>query len=468
MVLEGEKSGNMKRSFRIVVGVAVVAVIVAAVLLLVPSKEQDNRATIVETVNQVDAHLRPKDDWLPAAVGMIVYGGGGVRTGEVSSARLELAEGVVRLSASSLFTVKQSTTRQGKPMTTLFLQEGRLWIHLTAGQPHEFAVETSAAVAAVRDTRFSVKVADGQTFISVAEGEVELTAREQSVTVSTGQQARVAPDQPPAPAEPMSDEERALWAVEGEMPELAPPVATPTPTRMPTVTPVPPTPPLPVGKVDAGMGGLLSIRGVVRDNSGAVAANVYVTLSVYEEGGGGGVGRLWDGGVLSDGAGSYAFSGLLMVERGHYEIWFNGRQAYGKVYENSGYYINGSDISGDEFVLNVTVHPVTGSAFSGVILYQDADGVTKNFLSTPLGPGHFIELDRGTSAGREYSIGSEYLAHDGSAIYLNGLAGGTYYLQFHYRRSDGVRVEGTSPYFEILPGKTKRFDYTIPLETERE
>jgi len=372
----------------------------------------------------------------------------------------------VRLSANSLFTVKQSTTRRGKPATTLFLQEGRLWVHLTAGQPHEFAVEMGHAVATVRDTRFSVKVAEGKTLVSVAEGEVELTAQEQSVTVSSGQQAGVEPSQPPAPPEPMSDEERLLWAVEGEMPELAPPTRTPTPTEIPTVTPEPPTPPRPIGKVDTGMGGALSIRGVVRDSSGTVAPDVYVTLTVYEEGGGGDVGQLWDGGIFSDETGSYAFNGLLIIEKGHYEVWFNGRQEYGQAYENCGYYIEASEMSGDEYVLDVTVHPVTGSAFSGVVLYQDADGATKNYLSAPLGPGRFIELARGTSADHECRIGSEYLTNDGTAITLNGLAGGTYYLGFHYRRSDGVWVEGTSPSFEILPGKTRRFDYTIPFETE--
>jgi len=443
----------MKRRFWIAGGLAVIAVIVAALLLL-PSAEDENRATIVEAVNKVDAHPRPEDDWSSAVAGTVVYGGGGVRTGTASSARLELAEGVVRLSADSLFTLKQSATRRGKATTALFLREGRLWVHLTADGPHAFAVETGNAVATVRDTRFSVKVADGGTLLSVAAGEVELAAQEQSVTVSTGQQARVEPDQPPTPAEPMSDEERALWAVEGEMPELAPP----------TVTPGSPTPPWPSGGVDTGMGGALSIQGAVRDSSGAVAPDVFVTLSVFEEGGGGDRGRLWDGGVFSDETGSYAFDGILYVERGHYEVWFNGRQEYGKVYENSGYYINGSEISGDEYVLDVTVHPVTGSAFSGVILYEDADGVTKNYLSTPLGPEHFIELDRGASPDHEYSIGSEYLTNDGTAIYLDGLAGGRYYLQFQYRRSDGVRVAGTSPSFEIPPGETKRFDYTIPLE----
>lgn len=188
----------------------------------------------------MDAHPRPKDDWQPVVVGMDIHGGGQVRTGSESSARLELLEGAVRLSAESIFTVKESATRQGKLVTTLFLESGRLWANLTTGQPHEFTVETGSALAAVRDTRFSVKVVGDTTLVSVAEGEVELAAQEQSVTVVAGQQATVELGQPPSLPVPMSDEERALWATEGEIPELAPP--TPTITPVPTIPPViPPT-----------------------------------------------------------------------------------------------------------------------------------------------------------------------------------------------------------------------------------
>ena len=213
----------MKKRIWIAGGLVVVAAaVVVLVLLLTGSQEQP--ATIVEVVNQVDAHPRSEDDWQTAVPDMAVYGGGQVRTGTESSARLELLAGVVRLSADSIFTVKRSATRQGTPVTTLFLQEGRLWAHLAPDQAHEFTVETGSAVAAVRDTDFSVRVADGETLVSVAGGEVVLTAQEQSVTVAALQQTTVEPGQPPAQPEPMSDEERALWATEGEMPEVAPPV----------------------------------------------------------------------------------------------------------------------------------------------------------------------------------------------------------------------------------------------------
>jgi sugar lactone lactonase YvrE len=234
----------VKRKFWIS-GVLLLAAVITVSLLLLPSRGQENTATVAEAINRVDAHPRPKEDWQPAVVGMIIYGDGQVRTGSASWARLELPEGVVRLSADSIFTVKSSVTRRGRLLTTLFLQEGRLWINLTTDKPHQFTVETGNAVAAVRDTRFSVRVTAGETLLSVAEGKVDLTAQEQSVTVVSGQQAIAQLDQPPAPPEPMSEKERSLWAIEGGMPELAPPTpiptptGTPTPTRTPTLTPTP-------------------------------------------------------------------------------------------------------------------------------------------------------------------------------------------------------------------------------------
>jgi hypothetical protein len=212
----------MKRRPWIAGALLLVAAVVIALSLFV-ARGQTHTATVVEVINKVDAHPRPKDDWQPAVVDMVIYGGGQVRTGAESFARLELLEGMVRLSADSIFTVKESVTRRGTLLTTLFLQEGRLWAHLTTDQPHEFIVETGSAVAAVRDTHFSVRVADGETLVSVAEGEIELTAQAQSVSVAAEEQATVEQDQPPSPPEPLSTEERRMWATEGEMPELAPP-----------------------------------------------------------------------------------------------------------------------------------------------------------------------------------------------------------------------------------------------------
>jgi hypothetical protein len=237
----------MKKGLWIITGLALVAVMTCSCTV---TWDQEHSATVIEVVNKVDAHPRPKDDWQPAVVNMVIYGGGQVRTASASSALLELLEGLVRLAAECLFTVKESITREGRLETTLFLQAGRLWAHLAASQPHEFTVETASAVVTVRETRFSVKVdPDQTTLVSVAEGEVVLTAQGVSVIVVAGQQATVKPGQTPSASEPMSDEECALWADEFKMwsgdevlsMELFGicPTATPTPTFTPT--PVPPT-----------------------------------------------------------------------------------------------------------------------------------------------------------------------------------------------------------------------------------
>lgn len=268
------------------------------------------------------------------------------------------------------------------------------------------------------------------------------------------------------------------------------PTSEPVATAEPTVEPTRTATPRPTGHLDTGMGGSLSIQGVVRDSSGDVASDVYVAITVFEGGvyweTGGSEYRLlgeWD--IYTDQTGSYSFDKLTQVEDGHYQLWFSGEQQRGKMYENSGYYIINeksgdlhllSDVeshpdfgyhhseSGDVYSLDVTVHPVTGSALVAVIDYEDADGATKNYFSKPLGPDHRIELNRATvPADPGYTIGGSFTS-DGSEGYLNGLAGGTYYLLFQFIRSDGVATTHTSPAFDIAPGETKRFEYTIPLD----
>jgi photosystem II stability/assembly factor-like uncharacterized protein len=243
-------------------------------------------------------------------------------------------------------------------------------------------------------------------------------------------------------------------------------VSLPTPTVLrPISTPRPTATLRPTGEVDTGMGGSLSIQGVVRNKSGETVTNVYVVLQVYGKRGGWHIHKVGEWGLYTDETGSYSFNNFLRVEGGHYEVRFNGDHEYGEVYENSGYWIGEDEISGDVYLLDVTVHPVTGSAFSGVIQYQDADGSIKSFYSSPFikpEPGHVIELHRGTSNdNHEYGIGVEYCTIDGNSTIWSGLAGGIYYLAFTYRRSDGVLVRCTSPSFEILPGETKQFEYTI-------
>ena len=60
----------MQKRFWIIVALALGAIGIVALLFILPSGGQGRPATVIETINQVDAHPRPKDDWQPAQVGM--------------------------------------------------------------------------------------------------------------------------------------------------------------------------------------------------------------------------------------------------------------------------------------------------------------------------------------------------------------------------------------------------------------
>jgi hypothetical protein len=247
-----------------------------------------------------------------------------------------------------------------------------------------------------------------------------------------------------------------------------PPTATPEPsfTPSPTATPIPtitPTP-WPSGSIDTGMGGTLTIQGVVTDSSGNAVPHVFAKLWVYGAKAGFDIGVLARDALYTDKSGSYAFNNVLRLQSGHYEIWFNGDQEYGRAYENSGYYVPAGAVRHNAYAVDVTVHAVTGSALQATVHYVDIEGSIRRFYSVPIlkpEPGHIMELWRGTPDKREYAIGSEYGRVAGEHVTWEGLAGGRYFLAFTYRMLDGVIAQCNSSTFEVLPGETKILEYTI-------
>lgn len=271
--------------------------------------------------------------------------------------------------------------------------------------------------------------------------------------------------EPTATAEPTHAPAAAKTPPPTKTPE---PTDTPTPTNTPkptntpgpTNTPIPTLPPRPAGEVDTGMGGNLSIQGSVSDSSGNSAPYVRVDLWVCGEEAAGSIGLLRRSYVYTDETGFYSFYGLLRVPGGHYEVKFLGGRQYGETYEESEYWIENSEITGDVHVLDVTVHPVTGSTLSAEIQYEDEDGIVKDFLPT-MAPDHLVELFRGMHENYEYPMGSVYSSIMGNSVRWDRLAGGTYFFQFTYRRRDGVLLQCWSPSFGILPGEAKQVEYTI-------
>jgi hypothetical protein len=165
------------------------------------------QATVVDLVNEVDAHPLPNDEWEDAQVDMTIYTGGEVWAQEASTARVGVEEDLVRVAPNTIFTLQQPD----EDTTQLSLDEGQIWVNVEGLEPGEtFEVETPGAVASVRGTRFGVRVgADDTTVVSTQEGTVTVTAASTAVTVTAGfqtvvpQRARRADAHEPRRADPL-------------------------------------------------------------------------------------------------------------------------------------------------------------------------------------------------------------------------------------------------------------------------
>jgi len=169
------------------------------------------QARVVDLVNRVDAHALPGADWAPAEIDMTIHLGGQVWAQEASTARLSIEDLLVRVAPNTVFTFSQPSDETLR----IDLDEGQIWLNVEGRAPgQELEVETPSAVAAVRGTRFSVRVdADGTTVVSVVQGAVDLTGAGQTVTVNPQHQSAVAPGEAPSTPEPLGPLEQLLWGM---------------------------------------------------------------------------------------------------------------------------------------------------------------------------------------------------------------------------------------------------------------
>ncbi len=166
-------------------------------------------ATLVELINGVDAHALPSAEWSPAQLDMPLYTGGEVWAKEASTALLGMGAELLRVAPNTIFRIDQPDANT----LQINLQEGQIWLNvegLETGQT--FEVETPAAVASVRGTRFSVRVAEnGSTVVSAKVGSVAVSSPAGTVDVGEGQQTNVQPSQAPSQPAPMSVDESLRW-----------------------------------------------------------------------------------------------------------------------------------------------------------------------------------------------------------------------------------------------------------------
>jgi len=169
------------------------------------------QATVVDVINEVDADPLAEGEWQDAVVDMTIYTGGQVWAQESSTARVEAEEGLMRVAPNTIFTLE----RPGADVLQLTLDEGQVWVNvegLEEGQT--FQVETPAAVASVRGTRFGVRAAsDGTTVVATRVGTVTVSAAGETVEVAAGLQTKIVPGDPPSVPGPMSPEEQIRWGM---------------------------------------------------------------------------------------------------------------------------------------------------------------------------------------------------------------------------------------------------------------
>jgi hypothetical protein len=172
---------------------------------------EDLQARVVEVVNEVDAQPLPETEWEDAVVDMSIHRGGKVWAQEASTARVDVEDGLVRVAPNTIFTLDrpESDTLQ------LSLDEGQVWIDIEGLAPGEvFEVQTPAAVASVRGTRFGVRVsADGTTVVSTRVGTVTVEAATAAVTLTPGLQTTVVQGDAPEEPEPISPQEQVRWGM---------------------------------------------------------------------------------------------------------------------------------------------------------------------------------------------------------------------------------------------------------------
>jgi len=183
----------------------------ATVLPTEPHAPEGPQATVVDVINDVDADPLAEGEWRDALVDMVIYVNGQVWSQESSTARVAVEEGLVRVAPNTIFTFEQldSETLQ------LTLDEGQVWVNVEGLEPGQtFQVETPAAVASVRGTRFSARVDPaGATIVSTQVGTVMVSAAGSAVDVTGGSQTTVSPGDSPDHPEPMSPEEQVRWGM---------------------------------------------------------------------------------------------------------------------------------------------------------------------------------------------------------------------------------------------------------------
>ncbi len=198
-------------------------------------------ANISEIQNTVQAQDPGSTDWRTASDGQQIAAGGGVKTGEASRVKLDIAPDatVLRIAPNTEFRLETLSPAPADPVTRFVLAAGKLFSQVTKNLGGgSFEVETPSGVATVRGSLMSAAYQrdSGQMVVTCLEGQCRLSqpgAGGAFTDLIGGQASEIAgPGLAPSPARPMTTAELTEWATvfPATRPIVAGFLALPTPT----------------------------------------------------------------------------------------------------------------------------------------------------------------------------------------------------------------------------------------------
>jgi len=199
-------------------------------------------ANISEIQNTVEARESDSANWQTAGTGEQIAEGGGVRTGDESRARLDIAPDttVLRIAPNTEFKLETLSPEPNDPVAKFVLEAGKLFAQVTKQlSGGSFEVETPSGVAAVRGSLMSAayQTDSGQMVATCLEGQCRLSRPGGAFTdMIEGQASEIAgPGIDPSPARLMTLAELDEWAI--EFPETKP-IVDRLKRLLPTPTPI--------------------------------------------------------------------------------------------------------------------------------------------------------------------------------------------------------------------------------------
>jgi len=167
-------------------------------------------AEIVALAGQGQTRAAGEQPWSVAVLAQQLGAGADVRTLELSSAALLLADRTqIRMSASA-----QLRLCEAQPARTLLeLLAGRLWAR-TKKTPAALELRTPAVLAVVRGTDWDVEVqASGRTTLTVLSGQVDFSNDHGRVLLGPAEQGIAVPGQAPTKRLLVHPRERVQWVM---------------------------------------------------------------------------------------------------------------------------------------------------------------------------------------------------------------------------------------------------------------